>query len=864
MKKLLSIAALLLSVSSFGQQQLDTDQIADEAITNAKLADATGWTIKGRNSATDGVPQDIAVGDIVEDVTPVSGEFAIGFDSTGQLTKFDVATLGSGGGVTSVALSGSDGIEIDSGSPITTTGTIALGVDAPALISHLNAATISGSPSSSQIVVWNNPNSIKGDSKLVISSTAQLLMTGTGPEVVMIDSDTLGDDINTQILLIDSGFTLKGNIGFQNTNDLNVNNRYSDGSILFSTNNTEAGSFDSSGDLNITSGDINIAALSLVDGRDPSVDGVKLDGIEALATVDSKQIKVSSNDTTEGYLEDKVDSAGVEGVGIIRSIANEGGNEAVSFRLGDHYLVLASTGLYTGGVLSAGATTGTFDITAGDGFFIDSNTDFSAVKSNLQPVAISARTNESVTNILTQPVTYISINESDAIIQSATFPTPQERREAIFLGVVVHSDNVNVNAVDNLQVTANDIAAQTVDVMEALGFFNLKGNRITANGANLSLNKSAGTAFKRGSNYSINRFDPHTLTLSAQNLLTFRYRNQDSAEGSDVTVLDPTTYDNAGVITTVPSNNNATIQRVYIFPDGGIRIQRGQEVFSNFNEAIAAAGKEAFLVEENIEDNGLPLASIVMKKNANDLTDDGEAQIFDASRFGELFSIGSSATTTLQNAYNNSVDPEILTDATRGALSVRVGSGADTDITLEVENTAASSVFSVDGEGDVISNSLTIAGGAVVSGAHDGNGIYSGSGSTSAVGATTVALQERLIIEESVGGVNMALFHPTGFRIVFKDGSATPNEYRLDLDGMRFTFDSGSDFIIDGDTGSTGQSFHSNGADSAPTYEYPHQSDVQTTAPSGVLGQYYTDDSGAFCWYSGSAWVVVAGAGSCS
>lgn len=41
------------------------------------------------------------------------------------------------GTVTSVAVSGSDGIEVDSGSPITTSGTIALGVNKAALLSHL-------------------------------------------------------------------------------------------------------------------------------------------------------------------------------------------------------------------------------------------------------------------------------------------------------------------------------------------------------------------------------------------------------------------------------------------------------------------------------------------------------------------------------------------------------------------------------------------------------------------------------------------------------------------------------------------------------------------------------------------------------
>ena len=38
---------------------------------------------------------------------------------------------------------------------------------------------------------------------------------------------------------------------------------------------------------------------------------------------------------------------------------------------------------------------------------------------------------------------------------------------------------------------------------------------------------------------------------------------------------------------------------------------------------------------------------------------------------------------TLQQAYDNSLSPEILTDATRGALSIKRGSGADTDTVIE-------------------------------------------------------------------------------------------------------------------------------------------------------------------------------------
>jgi len=52
-------------------------------------------------------------------------------------TMADVGAAG-GGTVTSVGINGSDGIQVDSGSPVTTSGTIALGIDAGTLRAHLN------------------------------------------------------------------------------------------------------------------------------------------------------------------------------------------------------------------------------------------------------------------------------------------------------------------------------------------------------------------------------------------------------------------------------------------------------------------------------------------------------------------------------------------------------------------------------------------------------------------------------------------------------------------------------------------------------------------------------------------------------
>jgi len=62
-------------------------------------------------------------------------------------TVDDISASG-GGTVLSVGISGSDGIEVDSGSPVTSTGTIALGVNASTLKTHLGLKTAAYTESS--------------------------------------------------------------------------------------------------------------------------------------------------------------------------------------------------------------------------------------------------------------------------------------------------------------------------------------------------------------------------------------------------------------------------------------------------------------------------------------------------------------------------------------------------------------------------------------------------------------------------------------------------------------------------------------------------------------------------------------------
>jgi hypothetical protein len=64
-----------------------------------------------------------------------------------------------------------------------------------------------------------------------------------------------------------------------------------------------------------------------------------------------------------------------------------------------------------------------------------------------------------------------------------------------------------------------------------------------------------------------------------------------------------------------------------------------------------------------------------------------------------LDSKASATTFALQQAYNNATSPEILTDSTRGAFTVRRGSASDSNPIYEGQNGAGTTVFTITGEG---------------------------------------------------------------------------------------------------------------------------------------------------------------------
>lgn len=365
--------------------------------------------------------------------------------------------------------------------------------------------------------------------------------------------------------------------------------------------------------------------------------------------------------------------------------------------LGRTLALASSTGLVSGGVLSIGTPTSTFSIAAGAGEVVDITNPAAPV---VTPVTWSAFNNQTVTNLATSPVTYVLIDSTGAIVQQTTYPTPVERRQMIFLGRLNHANNVAVTFANSFPDYKLSPIAAFYDLVDAMAPFKVAGIVPSANGANLSFNTSGGTAFFRSANYATNILNPNIITYPGGSPQAFRKMTQtQTPDLVDVTVVDPANYDVAGTVTPVGGGSvSSTVQRIYAFKSGQFRVQYGAAVYSNLAAAVAGIGTEAFIPNPTIENTAILVGYLALTRTATDLSDTSQARFIPAARFdaGGQASVG--GTTTLQQAYLNSVLPQIILNTTQGKLQMRDGSPTITGNQFEWTNNGGTEVnFAIGG-----------------------------------------------------------------------------------------------------------------------------------------------------------------------
>jgi hypothetical protein len=166
-----------------GLTGLPAPTIADGSISRAKLADMVADRIMGRNGTT-GAP---------EDLTPA--------EVRTMLNVADGATANAGT-VTSVGIIGTDGIDVDSGSPVTSSGSITLGLNSNTIWTNLVSTASTVTPGTEDSLLIADESALGAVAEV---SLTNFVLTGTGNDNYLYKKNgTSGQFDRTDIIVDDS------------------------------------------------------------------------------------------------------------------------------------------------------------------------------------------------------------------------------------------------------------------------------------------------------------------------------------------------------------------------------------------------------------------------------------------------------------------------------------------------------------------------------------------------------------------------------------------------------------------------------------------------------------------------------------
>jgi hypothetical protein len=302
---------------------------------------------------------------------------------------------------------------------------------------------------------------------------------------------------------------------------------------------------------------------------------------------------------------------------------------------------LVSTGIIRGGAVDPNLSNPiAIDIAPFVGYIVD----HTANENVPSVVRVEKSTTSTIINANpSSPITWYYLNKDGTFGQQTTEPTAADRVARLQLGFSLQSGGLIIE----VQTTHERITQKTGDwsrFLESLGSFSVRGEEmfVFANGANLSINTSAGRIFNRAIglyNGPTLNYDRNVTTQDAVVQPSFRIgtRDPNSLTGSPTNVILPGNYDVNGVVTPVPNpTGSVTIQRVYYSPlsapDNRFFIQYGQSVYASLTEGVNAIGTTNYQVNPLLKFT-LLIGYIVVVKTATALNNPAQAIILPSERF---------------------------------------------------------------------------------------------------------------------------------------------------------------------------------------------------------------------------------------
>jgi hypothetical protein len=300
----------------------------------------------------------------------------------------------------------------------------------------------------------------------------------------------------------------------------------------------------------------------------------------------------------------------------------------------------ASSAILSGGEFTPNADPTKIDIAAFTGLIVDYNSSAPLSPTNplLTFVSVPAQIGLSLTGPLSQTTTWWLCDSTGTIVQQAPNPTPTQRRTHLTLGATAQFGGF-IFIDQTLPVIPSQVGNQLADLMDALRPFSYSGNQITANGANLTVNKDAGTMFARAFSQVPSYLDPHNAVLAAQSPVSCRRATATTVLAPLQTLIDVANYDpgGLGVITPVGFGANTTTNfRVWGFasstPADQLAVQYGQNTYSSLANAVNGLGSGNFIPNPLFVD-GTVLGWISVIRTATDLSNPAQATFTHSGKF---------------------------------------------------------------------------------------------------------------------------------------------------------------------------------------------------------------------------------------
>ena len=408
--------------------------------------------------------------------------------------------------------------------------------------------------------------------------------------------------------------------------------------------------------------------------------------------------------------------------------STEDGHDTLHFRYHGHDLSIdrlteiLPTGILNGGELSKANST-QFTIQAGDGIINILN---KTVGSDPHP---EIKKIEWVTSTITvfnldsndteQKNAWIYVNESGTISQQATPLTSAQKNSNILIGAAIHANGV-VQFTRTFPRTAYNNVSQINEFVDLFGPLKKSGHKISANGTNLSIDRSAGIAFALGRNYSTDPENPSTISDSSKSVCSIhRYyydgtsnHTKDTNAGAGYTVLDPGYYDDGDGTLAAVQSNKWSVQRFYYFPTSTniVVAYYGKATYNDIATAESNYLLEDFQEADNTAEQAIYLGAVIVRGGATDLSNVGDAKFLTAGIFRSLAAtnIGGVAANaqlgdlTDVNVTSPSNDQVLKYNSTTSLWENQADAGgiALTDLSVGAEATAA-------GDGDVAYDDTT-------------------------------------------------------------------------------------------------------------------------------------------------------------